>query len=73
MDTSEEKDREAMVSSAQAITDSASEIARAVRNLDSTIKEANKAARGIKIAGNLVSTAIVFLTLVQVVLQFAGD
>jgi negative regulator of replication initiation len=73
MKTSEEKDRNAMLRSAQGIINSASEIARAVRNLDTTIKAANAAAKDIKIAGIAVSVAIGVLSLVQIVLQLAGD
>ncbi len=73
MKTSEEKDRNAMLRSAQGIINSASEIARAVRNLDTTIKGANAAAKDIKIAGIAVSVAIGVLSLVQIALQLAGD
>ena len=73
MDTSEEKHLNAMLKGAQAITESALEIARAVRNLDTTIKAANVAAKDIKIAGIAVSVAVGILTLVQIFLQFAGD
>lgn len=73
MKTSEEKDRNAMLRSAQGIINSASEIARAVRNLDTTIKGTNAAAKDIKIAGIAVSVAIGVLSLVQIVLQLAGD
>ena len=68
MDTSEDKDRKAMLRGAQAITNSSLEIARAVRNLDNTIKAANAAAKDIKIAGIVVSVAIGILTLVQIFL-----
>ena len=65
MKTSEELARKTMLDSAQAVGNSSLEIARAVRNLDNTIKAANDAARGIKIAGIAVSVAVGVLTLVQ--------
>ena len=73
MDTSEEKRDKATLEGAQAVANSATEIARTVRNLDTTIKKANEAAKGIKIAGIAVSGALVFLTVVQIILRFAGD
>ena len=61
---------ESILAAAQTINIAGSEVSRAIRNLDNTIKAANGAARDIKIAGIWLSGAIAFLTIVQIVIQF---
>ena len=61
---------EAILRAADKMSNAGSEISRAIRNLDTTIKNANAAARDIKIAGMYISGAIIVLTVVQIFLQF---
>jgi len=70
MDTSEEKTQKTMLRAAQGIINASLEISQSIRNLDNTIKAANRAARDIKIAGIAVSVAVGLLTLLQIILIF---
>ncbi len=60
----------AILATAETVNVTGSEISRAIRNLDTTIKQANAAARGIKVASMWLSAAVAFLTVVQIVAQF---